>query len=82
VGRASAMFGGKMAATHERIEVEMPHAFADTLQTFKTASGRTGRFYSLPVLARQFPKIDRLPVAMRIVLESVLRNCDGNKITP
>ncbi|HMA08265.1 MAG TPA: aconitate hydratase AcnA, partial [Ramlibacter sp.] len=60
----------------------MPHAFAESLQTFKTASGRTGRFFSLPVLARQFPKIPRLPVAMRIVLESVLRNCDGNKVTP
>jgi aconitate hydratase len=58
------------------------HAFADTLQTFKTASGKTGRFFSLPVLARQFPKIARLPVSMRILLESVLRNCDGNKVTP
>ena len=60
----------------------MPHAFANTLQTFKTASGKTGRFFSLPALNRQFPKIARLPVAVRIVLESVLRNCDGNKVTP
>ncbi len=60
----------------------MPHAFADTLKTFKTASGKTGRFFSLPALARRFPKVARLPVSMRIVLESVLRNCDGNKVTP
>jgi aconitate hydratase len=60
----------------------MPHAFADILQTFKTHSGATGKFFSLPALARQFPKINRLPVSMRIVLESVLRNCDGNKVTP
>ena len=60
----------------------MPHAFANTLKTFKTASGKSGKFFSLPALARQFPKIDRLPVSMRIVLESVLRNCDGNKVTP
>ena len=60
----------------------MTHAFANTVKTFKTATGRSGRFFSLPVLARQFPKIARLPVAMRIVLESVLRNCDGNKVTP
>ena len=60
----------------------MTHAFANTVKTFKTASGRSGRFFSLPELARQFPKIARLPVAMRIVLESVLRNCDGNKVTP
>jgi aconitate hydratase len=59
----------------------MAHAFADTLKTFKTASGKTGQLFSLPALARQFPKIDRLPVSMRIVLESVLRNCDGKKVT-
>ena len=60
----------------------MTHAFANTLKTFKTASGKTGSFYSLPALAKQFPKIKRLPVSLRIVLESVLRNCDGRKITP
>jgi len=59
----------------------MPHAFAKTQKTFKTASGKSGKFFSLPALAQQFPKIDRLPVSMRIVLESVLRNCDGNKVT-
>jgi aconitate hydratase len=56
-------------------------AFASTLQTFKTASGAAGSFYSLPELAKQFPGVARLPVSMRIVLESVLRNCDGKKIT-
>ena len=35
----------------------MTHAFANTLKTFKTASGKTGSFYSLPALARQFPAI-------------------------
>jgi len=57
------------------------HAFASTLKSFKTASGKTGQFYSLPALARQFPHIRRLPVSIRIVLESVLRNCDGRKVT-
>ncbi|MDR7308837.1 aconitate hydratase [Rhodoferax saidenbachensis] len=59
----------------------MPHAFASTLKNFKTASGKVGKFYSLPALAKQFPNINRLPVSMRIVLESVLRNCDGKKVT-
>ncbi len=59
----------------------MAHEFAKTLKTFTTASGKTGRFYSLPALARQYPKISRLPVSMRIVLESVLRNCDGKKVS-
>ncbi|MFZ5521106.1 MAG: aconitate hydratase AcnA [Pseudomonadota bacterium] len=57
------------------------HAFAKTLKTFTTASGKTGRYYSLPELARQFPKVSRLPVSIRLVLESVLRNCDGKKVT-
>jgi aconitate hydratase len=59
----------------------MTHAFAETLQTFKAGIGRSGKFYSLPELAKIFPNIRRLPVSMRIVLESVLRNCDGRKIT-
>ena len=57
-------------------------AFASTLQSFRTASGLEGRFHSLPELARQFPQVQRLPVSLRIVLESVLRNCDGRKVTP
>jgi aconitate hydratase len=59
----------------------MTHAFAETLQTFKAGIGRSGKFYSLPELAKTFPSIRRLPISMRIVLESVLRNCDGRKIT-
>ncbi|MDP1647327.1 MAG: aconitate hydratase AcnA [Rubrivivax sp.] len=57
------------------------HAFAKTLKTFKTASGKEGRFYSLPALAKTYPGVSRLPVSIRIVLESVLRNCDGKKVT-
>jgi aconitate hydratase len=58
------------------------HAFADTLKSFRTASGKQGRFYSLPALAGRYPNIERLPVSIRIVLESVLRNCDGLKVAP
>jgi aconitate hydratase len=60
----------------------MPHAFATTLQSFKTASGKEGRFWSLPALAKQYPNVARLPVSIRVVLESVLRNCDGKKVLP
>lgn len=58
------------------------HAFAKTLKTFRTASGKEARFYSLPELARTHPSVRRLPVSIRLVLESVLRNCDGQKVTP
>ena len=57
------------------------HAFAETLKSFKTASGMSGKFYSLPALTKQYPNIARLPISLRIVLESVLRNCDGKRVT-
>ena len=57
------------------------HPFAAMCRTFRTASGREGRFFSLPALARRYPRVNRLPVSIRIVLESVLRNCDGRKVT-
>src|SRR5258706_5051583 len=57
------------------------HAFATTLKTFTTESGREGKFFSLPELAKTYPNVSRLPVSIRIVLESVLRNCDGKKVT-
>src|SRR5712692_11532015 len=60
----------------------MPHNLFNSLQTFAPASGKTGQLYSLPQLEKEgFAKVSRLPVSMRVVLESVLRNCDGQKIT-
>src|ERR1700694_598092 len=60
----------------------MKHNLFNTLQQFRTASGVTGRYYSLPALEKAgLGKISRLPVSIRIVLESILRNCDGKKVT-
>jgi aconitate hydratase len=54
----------------------------DTLRTFKTGSGTDGKFHSLPALAEQgFPNLAKLPVSIRIVLESVLRCVDGRKVS-
>lgn len=54
-----------------------------TLQQFDAGNGREGFFYSLPALESQgIGPISRLPVSIRIVLESVLRNCDGKKVRP
>jgi aconitate hydratase len=56
--------------------------FMNTLRTFTTGSGAQGNFHSLPALAEQgFPNLSRLPVSIRIVLESVLRCVDGRKVT-
>ena len=53
----------------------------NALQEFKYA-GKTGKYYSLPALEKAgVGKISRLPVSLRIVLESALRNCDGKKIS-
>lgn len=60
----------------------MAHNLHDTLQSFEIAAGQPGRLYSLPALEKAgIGRVSRLPVSIRIVLESVLRNCDGKKVT-
>ncbi|MHB1116328.1 aconitate hydratase AcnA [Sideroxydans sp.] len=60
----------------------MSHNLFDTRQSFKLASGKEATLYSLPALEKAgIGNISRLPVSIRIVLESVLRNCDGKKVT-
>ncbi|MCT7313587.1 aconitate hydratase AcnA [Ralstonia sp. CHL-2022] len=60
----------------------MPHNLKKTLKEFKINGGQTGKFHSLPQLGKELGvAIERLPVSIRIVLESVLRNCDGKKVT-
>ncbi|MCS6926413.1 MAG: aconitate hydratase AcnA [Candidatus Binatia bacterium] len=59
----------------------MPHNLFDALKTFDLGTGRTGLLYSLPQLERAgVGPISRLPVSLRIVLESLLRNYDGKRI--
>ncbi|HWU99236.1 MAG TPA: aconitate hydratase AcnA [Oxalicibacterium sp.] len=54
----------------------------DTLKEFTISGARKGAFYSLPALGKKLGvDVSRLPVSIRIVLESVLRNCDGKKVT-
>ncbi len=52
-----------------------------TLQNFDLGNGQKGQLYSLPALEKAGLAISRLPVSIRIVLESVLRNLDGKKVT-
>ncbi|HST53629.1 MAG TPA: aconitate hydratase [Pyrinomonadaceae bacterium] len=55
----------------------MAHNLFNTLQTFTTEKGKTGQFYSLPQLEKEgIGPVSRLPVSIRVVLESVLRNYD------
>jgi aconitate hydratase len=54
----------------------------NTLKEFPISGSKKGKFHSLPALEKKLGvNISRLPVSIRIVLESVLRNCDGNKVT-
>src|SRR5256884_5620639 len=53
-----------------------------TLTKFDDGKGRDGFLFLLPALEEQgIGKISRLPVSIRIVLESVLRNCDGKRVS-
>ncbi|MFN3593207.1 MAG: aconitate hydratase AcnA [Thiobacillaceae bacterium] len=58
------------------------HSLFDTRVSFDAGPGKTATLYSLPQLEKAgIGPISRLPVSIRIVLESVLRNFDGLKIT-
>jgi len=59
-----------------------PHNLFNSRKAFKASGDKQGTLYSLPALeSAGLGKISRLPVSIRIVLESVLRNCDGKKVT-
>ncbi len=60
----------------------MSHNLFDTRKTLNLPGNKQSALYSLPALETAgVGKISRLPVSIRIVLESVLRNCDGKKVT-
>ncbi|MBS0662708.1 MAG: aconitate hydratase AcnA, partial [Verrucomicrobia bacterium] len=52
----------------------------NTLQSF-SANGASHKFYSLPALEAAGFKVSRLPVSIRLVLESLLRNADGKRVS-
>lgn len=60
----------------------MTHNLYNSLKEFSIYQDKSAKFYSLPALEEAgLGKISRLPVSIRIVLESVLRNFDDKKIT-
>src|SRR5512138_3736048 len=51
-------------------------------RSFQISSGRTGKLVSLPALEEKgFGPLSRLPVSLRIILESLARNVDGHRVT-
>jgi aconitate hydratase len=62
--------------------MNVPHNLYNTLQKFDLGGGRQGSFHSLPALEEAgVGPVSQLPVSIRLVLESVLRNCDGKKVS-
>ncbi|HTP26277.1 MAG TPA: aconitase family protein, partial [Anaeromyxobacteraceae bacterium] len=60
----------------------MSDAFG-ALDDIDVGGGRSGRFFSLPKLEKAgLGRIDRLPLSIRVVLESLVRNCDGKRVRP
>src|SRR5580658_1871322 len=58
------------------------HSLFNTLQKFDLGDGKQGSFYSLPELEKAgVGPVSKLPVSIRIVLEAVLRNFDGKKVS-
>src|SRR5690606_26441954 len=53
----------------------------DVRRQLELPSGRSGTYFSLPALEQGgIANVSRLPVSIRIMLESVLRNLDGRRI--
>jgi aconitate hydratase len=53
-----------------------------TLQSFDLGNGQQGPLHSLPQLEKAgIGPVSKLPVSIRLVLESVLRNCDGKRVS-
>ena len=58
------------------------HNLFDTRRQFDLGNGQQGALYSLPQLEKAgVGPVSRLPVSIRLVLESVLRNCDGKRVS-
>jgi aconitate hydratase len=68
--------------TPRRIIMNDAHNLFGTLQRFDLGNGKEGSFYSLPQLEKAgIGPVSKLPVSIRLVLESVLRNCDGKRVS-
>jgi aconitate hydratase len=60
----------------------MRHNLFHSLQKFSITDNNTGEFYSLPKLEKEgVGPVSRLPFSIRVLLESVLRNYDGKRIS-
>lgn len=60
----------------------MPHNAFNAVREFTPSAGKSAKYHSLAALEQAgLGRIPRLPYSIRIVLESVLRHCDGKRVT-
>src|SRR5271154_3605210 len=58
------------------------HNLFETRKQFEPGTGGKGTYYSLPQLEKAgVGPVSKLPVSIRLVLESDLRNCDGKRVS-
>src|SRR5438093_1482052 len=68
--------GGRVVKVAKRARIAYRAAIMDFKKSFSQ-----GSFFSLPEVEKQgLGRISRLPVSLRIVLESLLRNLDGKRV--
>src|SRR5215831_5353910 len=69
-----------LSAGRGRNRMAAMSAFAGVRQEFALGGGGRGSLYALPRLEGLVGPVSRLPVSIRVVLESLVRNCDGKRV--
>ena len=59
----------------------MTETFKDKCRQQLGVADQTYTYYSLPELAKTYPSIHKLPYSLRVLLENLLRNHDGDTVT-
>jgi aconitate hydratase len=81
-GELSILVRATHASIHKRITFDMHANPFEAKSSFDLGNGQRGTLYSLSALQRSgMARVGRLPVSLRIILESLLRNCDGLHVT-
>ena len=59
----------------------MTETFKDKCRQQLGVADQTYTYYSLPELAKTYPSIHKLPYSLKVLLENLLRNHDGDTVT-
>ena len=59
----------------------MKQSLKEECKAYLNINGKEVEYYSLKILSKKFPSISKLPFSLKILLENLLRNYDGENIT-